>query len=603
MRTLIFLAFLVALVPAQPAVAEGRIVRVTLYRGQALVTREVPLPARAGMVEVVVPDMPAGVIPDSLYAEAGEGVEVRAVRFRTRAVGEEPREEVRALDTQIETVRRELAAIESAKRLLGRRLQYLEKLENFVVPTSHGDLSRGVLDAEALERIVSFGFEQGKAANEELLRIEGETRDLQARLSVLERERAQLHASSTKTLREAVLFIEKRAPAAAVASLSYTVGNCGWAPAYNIRARESGAGVQVEYNAVIQQMTGEDWTAVALTLSTATPAMSAAGPGLAPFAVTLRPGVSGPEDPAAHSRAAVAETYQNLAKKQQEAQERLRDAVLFTENVKSAWDVNLAAIDYQTFELVTGKDVLAAVRTGAALERGPSISYGIAGAVSLASRSDQQMVRIALANLEGTVAHVATPVLTPHVYREAAVTNTSGQAFLGGPVNVYLDNRFVGRAEFPSVAEGESFVIGLGADPRLRARRELVDKSEKTRGGNRILDLSVRIQIENFHDRPVAIRILDRLPHTDREEALRVTLGTLSDPLSADAAYLATDRPLGILRWDIEAPAAASGSGARAVSYGYSLEFDRSLSLVSPAGPQQERFREEFERLMRARNP
>jgi uncharacterized protein (TIGR02231 family) len=212
------------------------------------------------------------------------------------------------------------------------------------------------------------------------------------------------------------------------------------------------------------------------------------------------------------------------------------------------------------------------------------------------------MVRIALANLTGTTSYVATPVLTPHVYREASVINTSGHAFLSGPVNVYLDNRFMGRAELPTVAQGETFVIGLGADPRLRASRDLADKTEKTQGGNRILQLSVRVQIENFHDRPVAVRILDRLPHTDRMDALRVTLGKLSDPLATDALYLSTDRLLGILRWDIDVPASSSGSSARTLTYDYTLEFDRNLSLTTLGAPQQERSREEFERLMKSRS-
>ena len=60
----------------------SRVTRVTLYRGQALVTRTVPLEGPKGASEVVVADIPEQVVADSLYAEGGEGVEVRAVRYR-----------------------------------------------------------------------------------------------------------------------------------------------------------------------------------------------------------------------------------------------------------------------------------------------------------------------------------------------------------------------------------------------------------------------------------------------------------------------------------------------------------------------------------------
>src|SRR5687768_534379 len=80
---------------------EGRVTEVTLYRGQAQVTRTVPVEAAAGRIEIVVGNLPEQIVPNSLFAEGSDAVEIRAVSFRTRAVGEEPREEVRKLDDEI----------------------------------------------------------------------------------------------------------------------------------------------------------------------------------------------------------------------------------------------------------------------------------------------------------------------------------------------------------------------------------------------------------------------------------------------------------------------------------------------------------------------
>src|SRR5689334_19082485 len=79
---------------------EGRVSQVTLYRGQAQVTRTVPVEGKAGSLEIIVSKLPEQVVPDSLFAEGGDAVEIRAVRFRTRAVGDQPREEVRKLDRE-----------------------------------------------------------------------------------------------------------------------------------------------------------------------------------------------------------------------------------------------------------------------------------------------------------------------------------------------------------------------------------------------------------------------------------------------------------------------------------------------------------------------
>ncbi len=578
-----------------PQMAAGKVVRVTLYRGQALVTREVPLPTQTGALEIVVPGMPHSIVNDSLYAEAGDGIDVRAVRYRTRAVGEEPREEVRKINGKIAEAKGSLAANTASAQIAQKRLEYLDKLESFVAPTAHSDLQKGALDAEALERLVLFGFRQQEKAQEELFKLQRKAKELQETLSLLEQQRRELQASSSKTAREAVIFVEKRNDGAASLLLNYLVRECGWSPMYNLRADRQRSIVQVEYNAVIQQTTGEDWEGVSFTLSTATPALSAAGPALAPFTITLN-ALSDPQ-----KQQEIAAQYQSIARRQMAGNAMLQNAFSNDDNFAAAWDVNRAANDFQTFEIVNPNDVLASIVTEiGSTNSGPSLSYTLDIPVSLASRSDTQMVRIMSSNLKGAFYHIATPVLTSQVFREAQVMNTSGHDLLAGPVSVYLKSRFVGRAEMTNVAQGETFVIGLGADPRLRARRELADKSEEVQGGNRVIDLKVRLAIENFHTEAVTLRLLDRLPNTDRKADLRVTLGDLSVKLSEEALYLHTDHPLGILRWDLEVPASAIQEKVHMVVYEYTLEFDRKLSLGNPAGPQQQE-RKEFERLLRKR--
>src|ERR1700710_400210 len=84
----------------QPTAA-SRIVSVTVYQGTALVTREVDVPAGQGLVEVVVSPLPPQTIDSSLYTESGDGLRILSTRYRTRAVKEDTRAEVRAVQEQI----------------------------------------------------------------------------------------------------------------------------------------------------------------------------------------------------------------------------------------------------------------------------------------------------------------------------------------------------------------------------------------------------------------------------------------------------------------------------------------------------------------------
>ena len=269
---------------------EGRVTSVTLYRGQAQVTRTVPIEGNAGSLEIVVGKLPEQIEPNSLFAEGGDAVEIRAVRFRTRAVGEQPREEVRKLDREILETQQQIDLTTKQQALLAKRTEYLGKMEGFVVPTAHIDLARGVLDAEALEKLTTFSFDEHEKVVTQEVELAKKAHDLNEQLALLQRKHAEITAGASRTEREAVLFLQKQAAGPAEVRLNYLVNNCGWSPAYTMRSGDDRKKVRIEYNALIHQLSGEDWNNVNLTLSTASPALSASGPGLAPFHVTLADG-------------------------------------------------------------------------------------------------------------------------------------------------------------------------------------------------------------------------------------------------------------------------------------------------------------------------
>ncbi len=611
----------------QSVTQAGAVEQVTLYRGQALVSRTIPIEAARGNIELVVPDLPANVVPESLFAEGAEGLQVRAVRYRTRAVGEAPREEVRKLDDQIAALQAAQQEIAATQQLVAQHMQYLDKLEGFVAPTATAELTKGVLDAEQLQQLTEFTFTRRTEAMKQQLDLQQRLQKLGEEMNLLQRQRAELTDGSSKTVREAVVFIDKRVDAAESVTLNYLTGGCGWSPSYNFRAQADAAVVQAEYNAIVYQRSGEDWNNVELTLSTASPVLSAKGPGLAPFEISLASAVyAGPaqqslpdlfeanQPPNAQpglkpagsyaSPGKVAEQVKDIRQQREQAQQGQSTAYGSKANLDNAWQFNRAANEYQVLELVGQADVLRSLQQESpASAEGPSINYQLQNRISMASRDDQQIVRIMRADLEGELYHVATPVLTTYVYREAEVVNTSDENLLGGPINVYLDGRFVGRGEIGTVARGQTFVLGFGADPQLRARRELVDKDETTQGGNRVLSFDYRLTIENYKQQPVDVRVTDRLPFAERENEIKVTLDTGEHKLADDPFYLRRERPRGILRWDVEVPAGAAGEDAAVVDYDYTLEFARNLQITSPQGngDPEEKLQEELHELERFR--
>lgn len=572
----------------------GKIEAVTLYRGQAMVMRTIAVDAPAGPTELVVTDLPENIVTGSIYASAEGETQVRAVRFRTRAVGQAPREEVRQLTDEKEALALELRRSQHQRTILTKQDVYLTKLHDFVAPTAKVEMTKGVLNAEELQKLTTFMFEQQKAVQVQLFDLGEKERETKKKQELNQRKLAELTRGSSKTVREALVFLEKPAGDASI-KLHYIVSNANWSPVYNLNAANGAKEVGVEYSSLVQQMSGEDWEGVALTLSTASAVLVADGVTLAPLWVNLVP--------LGRKKSGVAELERTIrtSQSQLERYNRNRDQVLdFEGQISVQWDLNKAANILNDAELVSRSEHMRRLQSLVQKRTsGLSVNYKIPGRVSVASRSDQQMVRIAELKLPAAFYNVATPLLTEYVYRQADVVNNSNTALLEGTSSVYLDGEFVGKGSIPMTARGQKLVVGFGIDPQLRAWREFISKTERVQGGNKEVALKYRLVLDNYKDKPAAVRAFDRVPYGD--SSIRLTLDEATGKaLSADKEYLRAFRPNGILRWDTEVPAKSAAETAHIVEYGFTLEFDRNLDLSAmPVGAAEAKQKQQFEMEMR----
>jgi uncharacterized protein (TIGR02231 family) len=586
----------------------GRVTEVTLYRGQALVTRSITIDSAKGELVVVVGDLPEQIVAGSLYAEGSQSTQVRAVSYRTKAVEESPNLEIRELDASIEAVNDKIKAIAASRELLTKRSNYLDQLETgYVQPSIKTDLSKGVLDSVSVEKITKFIFDQRKLISDEQASLERINRDLVKELAVKESNRAKLTRGAARTERQALLFIEKQKEGRDPVRLNYLVAGCGWAPAYTFRAGKDLKEAAFEYNALIQQTSGEPWDGVKLTLSTASPTVAASGPGLGPFNINL-----GPSSTTYQSiQRDLATQLKSILNRQEKAIAQTQSATNLKEQIGSSWSVNTVTNEFQILELTSPLTAWTALQpSDLNVSEGTSVTYPpLSTPVSLASRSDQQIVRIHQGNLKSKFYLVATPVLTTSVYREAELVNTEAYDLLDGPATVYLDGRFVGRGEVPTVASGQTFLIGFGVDPQVRAYRSLSDREDKPQGANRQLSLKYELSIENFKEEPVSLRLFDRAPFYTDETNIRIRLGEIKDKLSEDPQYTRSEKPKNILRWDLEIPGKSTGQKAKLISYGFTVELARSASITTggtvsagmPGIPGEPALQQEFEQLQRLR--
>lgn len=581
----------------------GVISDVTVYHGQAQITRQIDLDLPGGTSEIIVTGLPNRIISDSIFAQTQGSVTVLSVRYRERAVERDTRKEVKALDEQIVQVNDEIRHVDRRKGHWDNQWSMFIKLRDFTIEAKQNDLSRGILVFDPIAQLVDMIQAKGAEYIEQAITYEDQAKELKKKLELLIRKRDQLNAGRSRTEREAVIYVNKIGTNNGPIMLSYLVEGANWYTQYNLRAKPDQSKVVVEHNAVVNQTSGEDWNEVSLTLSTAEPTLVAAAPTLDPMQITLGPGA--PTMPIAvdmpskirrerereqSGKSGIAQQqakrfrYQDISSSFRENLQRRQSAS--NKGFAANTELNVVAVQNQLFELEADKKQVQMLQEEAkrfAQTEGVSVAYVLAGKLTLPSRTDQQLLNIARIDSDSQFTLVATPLLTEYIYRQADITNDSDKVFLPGPASMYYNGDFVGKGRMKLVTMGETFTAGFGIDSQIQISREFKDKKTNTMWGSRIEQYDYRIAIDNYKKDPVKLRLLDRLPYVE-DAPIEVRDFVTSTILSTDSEYLRTARKKGILRWDLTLAPQSFKDKATVVTYSYTMKYDSDMHVVAASG-------------------
>ena len=597
--------------------AKSQISRVTLYRSQALITRDISVPDKTGELALLIEKLPPSIVPGSLFASSKD-LKVRSVRYLTELIPQKlPTDKITQLETKIneaniakEVIATKLKLLETKKGYLESiKHKYISKLGPSKTALTEEKIEISGFDFNSISQMTKFIFKQEELITAERLKLADESRKIDASIKKNQQELKALRHGNPELaqqqnevvdkniIHKAIVYVAKLKPGKSTLSLNYLVNNAGWNPAYNMRITGKGNKLNLEYLAHVRQLSKEDWNGVTLTLSTATPNMNAEIPILAPMWVMLTK--SSPQRHSIRSNS----KFNWLAKNVQVQQGNI---IKYRQNnSQSTMDYNVVlnsgAWNRQKLEFSNDKKVLLRWKEGVRkIEQQMAVEYKIPDTVTLASRDDNQMVQILSDSLSCSLYYEAVPLLAGYVSRGIESKNTINQPLLAGKYSAFIDGQYVGAGVVPVTATGQTLTLGFGIDPQLRCRRELADKLADKSWGSRTETYKYSLILDNYKSTPVKIRLLDRIPVTKNKE-LEITLKTEKDKLSKDADYREFDLPKGILRWDIMLPASSSGSNATKLDYSFDMEFDSDMQISGFGNQMKEKLRYELIELKKRR--
>jgi uncharacterized protein (TIGR02231 family) len=495
---------LIAVTPAAAAEVEpaSTIDSVTVFPDGAVVTRKVTLDLAEGAHALVFRNLPLSVDPASLRVEgkASAGLVLGAVDLRLTPA--DPGKIASEGEAQLKAAREERDRLAGAVDALdGRKAMILRFGQS---GPERGEKAEGLAVAQWSSAWTAVG-EALALVNEDLRKARGVLAEAEARVKSLELAETA-RRSKVAPERAFVVAVEASTPLKGELSLHYRVQGANWRPVYDAALTTGEAGAKGKLSltrrALITQRTGEDWTDVALQLSTTRVSGGTALPQVQSQIVNL----IDPAMPVPMSMArgrAMAEAADGAAKV-------------------------LAA------PTAPAPPAVVARQQEAVLDAGDfHASYRLAGRVSVPKDGSAKSVVMQSHQIEPDLMVRAAPMLDPTAYLEAAFVHQEEAPLLAGEVSLIRDGAYVGKGRLNLAAAGEKVLLGFGADDRVKVTRVPVKRKETEPmliGTTRSDTRDYKITVRNLHDFAIRAQIIDQMPVSEHGSLTVEPLSGMTQP-------------------------------------------------------------------------
>ncbi|MBU1880048.1 MAG: mucoidy inhibitor MuiA family protein, partial [Chloroflexi bacterium] len=260
----------------------------SVYTDRALVTRQALVTLPPGLTELVIDHIPTTLVEESVRASGAGQALILGLEVSTQYHTQAPEESLADLDREIEALQDQDQALQDRQATLEAQLSYLQGLVEHNDQLTRG-IGRGRMGVSECENLLQFIVTGLDAAHQERQSIDGQRRELARQLEALCQRRSDLAGPpKPQERRRIAVTVEAQQETAFQLTVDYVVRNASWQPLYDLRL--AGQQVNVTYRGQVTQRTGEPWSAVVLTLSTARPSVSAVLPELEPWYLdTYRP--------------------------------------------------------------------------------------------------------------------------------------------------------------------------------------------------------------------------------------------------------------------------------------------------------------------------
>ena len=504
--------------------ATSRVSAATVLPDRAIITREVKAHIAGGAHVISIKNVPAGINESSLRVEGKgtAGIKIGAVEVKHIFLSELAGEAERAKMAELEAKQDERALVDAEIAALDTRAAFITRLVNAGADKS--DTVTGTkLDFQPEKWTQAWGLLQTGMADtqKELATKRIAIRKIDSVLQKLNMELAQVRSTKAMQRRDIQIHLEAASESDVSLNVTYQSNGVTWQPVYDARL-DTGAGeLTLEQYGQVRQQTGEDWSNILLTLSTARPAMGSEMPPL----LDWRIGLFAPPPPMALAQ------FNSMAK-------RAREGVA----MDSAMQEMAAAAPAPPAYVEAVQQQATVVSTEYAAE------FKVPGRVDLKSTTDATKLYINAVKMKSVLSARVTPRLDEHAYLFVEATNNAEFPIIPGAVSKYRDGTFIGNAAMPLLRPTEKADLSFGTDDRVKVTHKRI-KDDISNPALIVGDVTVvrqyETKIQNLHKTDLPIIIYEQYPISDNPDVKT----ELMEELTSKDFIKDPDNRLGVILW------------------------------------------------------
>lgn len=514
--------------------AESTIKAATVYSDRATVTRNAVIKIPKGAHNLVFEGLPVGLFYESLRVSGSSEAEVTfgalSIKRETSQDYIVPRVQelqakIKDIENLIEIQNAERQALVEANELLKTWGKQASLSENKDAAKIHLDHDKWISASDGLsgkmlsnlKEIINLDLKIGEAS-EKIEKIQGDLR--------------QIRAKGKQSYIVTIPFESDKAATLDV-DLSYQISKVSWRPIYDARLDMKSKTLKLVQYGSVSQHTGEDWTDIALTLSTARPGRGAQLPGLfskwvsiyvppPPRKKTSNQNTFSFDDDAFEFEKSAGsaipvpietpDTRLEVPEIQEETEDPLhRWRLLQEERVERQMSTKSKSVHVEPMGETYGY-------VG---------EYKISGASTV--KSDGTQAKLMIAEFEPSVDLQVQirPQFSTDAYLVSKIKLNKDTPLLPGRVSLFRDGAFIGQVKIAHmIRPNEEAELSFGIDDGVVVKRNIL-KDQSSESGliskDSVVEKRYVTEIQNLHKDTIQIEVAEMLP-ASKDQSIRVDI-------------------------------------------------------------------------------